>query len=106
MVTELNQDPEDWRRLRDVNHGMAPAFHEHAKNDPDYEVNFYPEKGYAAHAFLEIAARPYRRARTLGWTKVADTTQGRGDVSHSTANSVEDTDIEGGASVRRATPEV
>ncbi|MGO4649277.1 hypothetical protein AB4305_30705 [Nocardia sp. 2YAB30] len=105
MVKDYKQDPQDWRSQGDARHGMAPIFRENAKNDPDYEPNFYKEKGYAAHAFLEILARPYRHARGIGWTSAADDSQSAGDISHATGAAIENTDIEGGASVRRTTPE-
>lgn len=105
MADIFDQDPQDWRRLRDVDHGMAPAFHEKAKNNPDYVGNFYSEKGYAAHAFLESLAKPYLKAREGGWTSVGDKHENRGDISHSTAGAVEGTDTEGGKSVRRTAPE-
>ncbi|WP_327111696.1 hypothetical protein OHB12_26515 [Nocardia sp. NBC_01730] len=105
MDNTFNQDPQDWRRLRDVNHDTAHTFLERAKNDPDYEADFYAEKGYAAYAFLEILARPYRRARELGWTSVADGRRNAGDNSHTTADAIENIDSEGGASVRRTAPE-
>ncbi|WP_181725714.1 hypothetical protein [Nocardia gipuzkoensis] len=105
MTTELNQDPEHWRSLRDANHGMAPVFHEQAKSNPDYVANFFSDKGYAANAFLEGLAKPYLSAREAGWTSLADGRQSMGDSSHSTAGALEEGDIEGSASVRRVSPE-
>ncbi|MFI7669642.1 hypothetical protein [Nocardia sp. NPDC049526] len=106
MGTELNQDPEDWRRQRDINNGMAPVYHERAKNDPDYLANFYLEKGYAAHAFLVRYAVPYLSARPDGWTSVADGCQSLSDESHTTAGGLEEADCAGSAWIRRTAPEM
>ncbi|MGK8489210.1 hypothetical protein [Nocardia asiatica] len=106
MVTEFYQDPQEWRRLRGVNHDMAPVYRDRAQNDPDYEAKFIAENGYAAYAFLVNYARPHRRDRVVGWTTVADGRQNAGDNSHTTAGAIEVTDIDGGAAVRRTSPEV
>ncbi|WP_433711099.1 hypothetical protein ACQP2U_33270 [Nocardia sp. CA-084685] len=106
MGTELNQDPDDWRRLRDINNGMAPVYHERAKNDPDYVANFYLEKGYAAHAFLVGYAVPHLSARSGGWTSVAEGYQSVSDESHTTAGGLEEADSAGSAGIRRTAPEM
>ncbi|MBF6165048.1 hypothetical protein IU486_09715 [Streptomyces gardneri] len=105
MTTEFYQDPQEWRRLRGVNHDMVPAARERAKNDPDYEANFIATNGYAAYAFLQIAGRPHLRDRVVGWTSVADGRQDTADTSHSTAGAIEDTDGAGGATIRGKSPE-
>ncbi|MGK8505633.1 hypothetical protein [Nocardia asiatica] len=105
MTTELNQDPEHWRSLRDANHGVAPVFREQAKSDPAYVADFFSSKGYAANAFLEGLVKPYLGAREAGWTSVADGRQSIGDTSHSTASVIEDADVEGSVSVRWVSPE-
>ncbi|MEU7632697.1 hypothetical protein AB0C34_22335 [Nocardia sp. NPDC049220] len=105
MVSDFDQDPQDWRRRRGVNHDMVPALLERAKNDPDYKAKFIAENGYAAYAFLESYALPHLRDRVSGWTSVADGRQGTGDNSGATAGAIEDTDGAGGTRVRRTSPE-
>ncbi|MGQ4617283.1 hypothetical protein [Nocardia sp. R7R-8] len=106
MVTEFEQDPQEWRRLRGVNHDMVPGFRERAKNDPDYEVDFIATNGWAAYGFLENYGRPYRRDRAVGWNSVADGRQDTGDNSQATAGAIEQTDGAGGAAIRSTSAEV
>lgn len=104
MVQEFAQDPDELRRLGDVNRADGAAAYARAEGDPEWEAEFEARYGKAANAYRVLAGQ-YIIERGIGYTKVGDDRNATGDGLTTAASAFETTDADGAAQVRRTIPE-